>query len=130
MSVVAADETRVFIISALRAPSAEHNVEINVRTTMLTRFHGIPFQSKGPGEEHISIKLEDHLFIGPGGIILPNVVIGRGSAVAAGNVVTKNIPPMTLVQGTPDVPVARCGIPLAGPGEYKEFLKRLKPCKP
>lgn len=107
-----------------------NNVEINMRTTMIAHFHGIPIQSKGPGEEHISIKLEDDVFIGPGVIILPNVVIGRGSAVAAGSVVTKNVPPMTLVQGNPAVPVARCGIPLAGPGEYKEFLKKLKPYKP
>ncbi len=106
------------------------NVEINMRTTMIAHFHGIPIQSKGPGEEHISIKLEDDVFIGPGVIILPNVVIGRGAAVAAGSVVTKNIPPMTLVQGNPAVPVAKCGIPLAGPGDYKEFLKKLKPYKP
>lgn len=110
--------------------SMGNNVEINMRTTMIAHFHGIPIQSKGPGEEHISIKLEDDVFIGPGVIILPNVVIGRGAAVAAGSVVTKNIPPMTLVQGNPAVPVAKCGIPLAGPGNYKEFLKKLRPYKP
>ncbi len=108
-----------------------NNVEINMRSTLIAHFKGIGIQSKGPGFEGISIKIEDDVFIGPGVIILPNVILGRGSTVAAGSVVTKNVPPMTLVQGNPAVPVARCGIPLAG-GEvhYNEFLKKLKPYKP
>jgi acetyltransferase-like isoleucine patch superfamily enzyme len=107
-----------------------NNVEINMRSTFIAHFHGINIQSKGPGLEKISIKIEDDVFIGPGVIVLPNVIIGRGAAVAAGSVVTRNVPPMALVQGNPAVPVAKCGIPLAGPGNYKEFLKKLKPYKP
>lgn len=103
------------------------NVEINMRSTLIAHFKGIGIQSKGPGLEGISIKIEDDVFIGPGVIVLPNVVIHRGAVVAAGSVVTKNVPPMTLVQGNPAVPVARCGIPLAGGVRYKEFLKKIKP---
>jgi acetyltransferase-like isoleucine patch superfamily enzyme len=106
------------------------NVEINMRATLIAHFHGIRVQPKGPGLEKISIKLEDDVFIGPGVIILPNVVVGRGAAVAAGSVVTRNVPPMTLVQGNPAVPVAALGIPLAGPGDYMEFLKKMKPYRP
>lgn len=107
-----------------------NNVEINMRTTLVAHFEGIDIRPKGPGIEKISIKLEDDVFIGPGVIILPNVVIGHGSTVAAGSVVTKNVPPMTFVQGNPAVPIARCGIHLAGRVSYKEFLKHLKPYKP
>jgi serine acetyltransferase len=74
------------------------------------------------------VRIEEDAFIGPGAIILPNVVIGRGAVVAAGSVVTKSVPPMTLVQGNPAVPIAECGVPLndrATP--MKEFLRRLKP---
>lgn len=39
--------------------------------------------------------------IGAGSIILPGVIIGEKSFVAAGSVVTKNVPPNTLVAGVP-----------------------------
>ena len=60
-------------------------------------------------------------------IILPNVVIGRGAVVAAGSVVTRSVPPMTVVQGNPAVPVAQCGVPLGPDVTQKEFSRRLKP---
>jgi acetyltransferase-like isoleucine patch superfamily enzyme len=107
-----------------------NDVEINMRSTFIAHFHGIDIQPKGPGLERISIKIEDGVFIGPGVIVLPNVVIGQGAAVAAGSVVTKNVPRMTLVQGNPAKPVATCGISLAGRVRYQEFLKKLKPYKP
>ena len=106
------------------------NVEINMRATIIGHFRGVPIQPKGPGEERVSVKIEDDVFIGPGVIILPNIIIGRGAAIAAGSVVTKNIRPMTLCQGNPAAPVAECGVPLVGSVSYKEFLKNLKPYKP
>lgn len=50
---------------------------------------------------HAPIVLEDHVWIGTGAIILPGVTIGRGSVVAAGAVVTRDVPPMTVVGGVP-----------------------------
>ena len=50
-------------------------------------------------------------------------------SIAAGSVVTRNIPPMTLCQGNPAAPVARGGVPLVGSVSYQEFLKKLKPYK-
>ena len=73
------------------------------------------------------VKIEQDAFIGPGVIILPNVTIGRGAVVTAGSVVTHSVPPMTLVQGNPAVPVAHCGIPLSSEVPLKEFSRRLKP---
>lgn len=45
--------------------------------------------------------IEDYVFIGPRAIILPGVTVGRGGVVAAGAVVTKDVPPMTIVGGVP-----------------------------
>lgn len=47
------------------------------------------------------VVLQDHVWIGAGAIILPGVTIGRGAVVAAGAVVTKDVPPRTLVGGVP-----------------------------
>jgi acetyltransferase-like isoleucine patch superfamily enzyme len=66
-------------------------------------------------------------FIGPGVIILPNVQIGEGAVVTAGSVVTSSVPPMTVVQGNPAVPVAQCGVPLWPDTPLKEFSRRLRP---
>lgn len=47
------------------------------------------------------IIIEDNVWIGANSIILPGVTIGQGSIVAAGSVVTKNIPAMVIVAGNP-----------------------------
>jgi acetyltransferase-like isoleucine patch superfamily enzyme len=74
------------------------------------------------------VKIEQDAFIGPGAIILPNVTIGRGAVVTAGSVVSQSVPPMTVVQGNPAVPIANCGVPLS-PSDVtlKEFSRRLRP---
>jgi serine acetyltransferase len=69
----------------------------------------------------------DHAFVGPGVLILPNVVIGEGAVVAAGSVVNESVPPYTLVQGNPAKPIASGVMPLAGSTKYTEFIKSLKP---
>jgi len=47
------------------------------------------------------IEIEDDVWIGANVVILPNVKLGKGSVVAAGAVVTKNIDPYTVVGGVP-----------------------------
>lgn len=51
------------------------------------------------------VKIEDYVFIGPRAIILPGVTIGWGAVVAAGAVVTKNVPDLTIVAGVPAQPI-------------------------
>lgn len=68
--------------------------------------------------------------IGPGAIVLPNVTIGAGSIVTAGSVVSKSVPPMTMVQGNPAKPIAHIGVPLRPNVSLKEFSKHLKPIRP
>lgn len=45
--------------------------------------------------------IEDGVTLGAGVVVLPGVTIGRGSFVAAGALVTKDVPPMSLVKGVP-----------------------------
>jgi len=45
--------------------------------------------------------IEDYVYIGPRTTILPNVRIGYGAVVAAGAVVTHDVPPYTIVGGVP-----------------------------
>lgn len=53
--------------------------------------------------EHIdgSVIIEDYVFIGPRAIILQGVSIGKGAVVAAGAVVTKDVPAYAIVGGIP-----------------------------
>jgi UDP-2-acetamido-3-amino-2,3-dideoxy-glucuronate N-acetyltransferase len=56
------------------------------------------------GYDESSVKgpiIEDHVGIGAGANILPGIRLGTGCIVAAGAVVTKDIPPKKLVMGTP-----------------------------
>ncbi len=47
------------------------------------------------------VKIGDYCFIGPRAIILPGVKIGKGAVVAAGAVVTKDVPDFQIVGGVP-----------------------------
>ncbi len=47
------------------------------------------------------VTVEDYVYIGPRAIILPGVHIGYGAVVAAGAVVTQNVPAYAVVGGVP-----------------------------
>jgi acetyltransferase-like isoleucine patch superfamily enzyme len=47
------------------------------------------------------VVVEAGSFVGAGVTLLPGVRVGRGSFVAAGSVVTEDVPPATLVAGVP-----------------------------
>jgi acetyltransferase-like isoleucine patch superfamily enzyme len=75
------------------------------------------------------VVIEEDATVGPGAIVLPNVTIGRGSIVTAGSVVTKSVPPKTMVRGNPAQPIATVEIPLRLNVSLKEFSKGLKPLR-
>jgi maltose O-acetyltransferase len=45
--------------------------------------------------------INDYVFIGPRAIIMPGVTIGRGSIIAAGAVVTKDVSEYSIIGGVP-----------------------------
>ena len=51
--------------------------------------------------EFKEVIIEDGCDVGTGSIILPGVKIGEGSIVGAGSVVTKDVPPYSVVAGNP-----------------------------
>lgn len=55
----------------------------------------------GGKEKTAPIQIGNHVWIGARAIILKGVTIGDGVVVAAGAVVTKDVPPNTLVGGVP-----------------------------
>lgn len=57
------------------------------------------------GVEMSSIVLEDNVWIGAHATILKGVTIGHDSVVAAGAVVTRDVPPRTVVAGVPAKPI-------------------------
>jgi acetyltransferase-like isoleucine patch superfamily enzyme len=94
------------------------NVIVSVRAMMIAHF-------RGPQ----GIRIENDAFIGPGVIILPNVTIGRGAVVTAGSVVSSSVGPMTVVQGNPARPIAKCGVTLGENTTMEQFLRSLQPLR-
>ena len=47
------------------------------------------------------VRIEAWADVGTNAVILPGVTVGRGSIVGAGAVVTRNVPPFTVVAGVP-----------------------------
>jgi len=47
------------------------------------------------------VVIEDKVWIGARCIILPGVTIGEGATIGAGSVVSKDVPPYTVVAGNP-----------------------------
>jgi acetyltransferase-like isoleucine patch superfamily enzyme len=62
-------------------------------------FHGVDRrdQAKPPAR----ILIEDNVWLATRCTVLKGVTIGTGAVVAAGAVVTKDVPPYTLVAGVP-----------------------------
>jgi acetyltransferase-like isoleucine patch superfamily enzyme len=47
------------------------------------------------------VRVEEWADIGTGAILLPGITVGKGSIVGAGAVVTRDVPPFSIVAGTP-----------------------------
>lgn len=76
-----------------------NHVDIASEVMIWTSQHNLKSETWDATEEKVII--EDYVFIGPRAIILPGVKIGRGAIIAAGAVVTKNVPNMAIMAGVP-----------------------------
>jgi len=101
------------------------NVSIGMRTLIIAHLRDSTTSARAGSRP--TVRIEDDAYIGPGVIILPNVTVGKGAVVSAGSVVSRSIPPHTLVRGNPAEPIARCGKSLGGGVSYEEFLRNLEP---
>ena len=107
---VVLDTSRPFAITL------EDGCVLSMRVTVLAHFREVQ-----------GVTISRDAFLGAGALILPGVVIGEGAVVAAGSVVTRSVPPFTMVQGNPAAPVGRCGIPLGPTTSLREFTRNLRP---
>ncbi|MDA0406796.1 CatB-related O-acetyltransferase [Vibrio alginolyticus] len=91
--------------------SISHNVKIGLRKHPLNLFSTSPYlyyQTKGLVDKDyfndaVSIKtiVEDDVYIAANAVILSGVKVSTGAVIAAGAVVTKDIPPYAIVAGVP-----------------------------
>lgn len=63
----------------------------------------LPISKQGVSVKQVTI--EENAWIGANAVITAGVTIGKHSIVAAGSVVTKNVPPYTIVGGNPAKPL-------------------------
>jgi len=77
-----------------------NRVLIAAHATLTTRGHPILPPRFGHTVD-APIVIEDDVWVGAAAVVLPGVTIGRGSIVGAGAVVTRDVPPDTIVGGVP-----------------------------
>jgi acetyltransferase-like isoleucine patch superfamily enzyme len=109
---------------AIIETSCPHLVTIGDRAAI-----GIQATIIAHDREQQGVVIEQDVTLGPGVIVLPDVTIGRRAIVTAGSVVTKSVPPKTMVQGNPARPIANIEIPFGPTVLVKEFTKGLRPMR-
>ena len=78
------------------------HVQVTDGVHFYTHGGGHVLRSRIPGFDCFGkIVVESFSYIGSNSLIMPGVTIGEGSLVAAGSVVTKSVPPHSVVGGNP-----------------------------
>jgi len=103
--VVIGHHTRIGLHNTVIGPVTIGNyVNLAQGITVTALNHNFSDTSKRIDQQGVSttpVTLGDDIWIGANAVILPGVTIGNHSVVAAGAVVTKDVPPYTLVGGVP-----------------------------
>lgn len=103
--VMIGDHTRIGLHNTIIGPviiGGHVNLAQGITITALN--HNFENSKKRIDEQGVStcaVVIEDDIWIGANAVILPGVTIGHHSVVAAGAVVTKDVPPHSLVAGVP-----------------------------
>lgn len=103
--VIIGDYTRVGLHNTIIGPvNIGHHVNLAQGITVTALNHNFEDSEKRIDEQGVSttpVVIEDDVWIGANAVILPGVRVGTHSVVAAGAVVTKEVPPHSIVAGIP-----------------------------
>lgn len=103
--VVIGDHTRIGLHNTIIGPvTIGSHVNLAQGITVTALNHSFEDPEKRIDEQGVSttpVVIEDDIWIGANAVILPGVTIGHHSVVAAGAIVTKDVPPHSLVAGVP-----------------------------
>ena len=103
--VLIGDHTRIGLHNTIIGPvKIGDNVNLAQGITVTALNHNFNDPSKRIDEQGVStsaVNIGNDIWIGANAVILPGVSIGNHSVVAAGAVVTKDVPAHTLVAGVP-----------------------------
>ena len=103
--VIIGHHTRIGLHETIIGPVTIGNNCCTGQGTIITALiHNFEDTNKRINEQGVSVKpivIEDDVMIGANASIMPGVRIGTHSIVAAGAVVTKDVPPHSLVAGVP-----------------------------
>ena len=103
--VIIGDHTRVGLHNTIIGPvKIGNNVNLAQGITVTALNHNFSDSNKRIDEQGVStnpVTIEDDVWIGANAVVLPGVKIGNHCVVAAGAVVTKDVPPHSLVAGVP-----------------------------
>ncbi|MBO7128495.1 MAG: acyltransferase [Prevotella sp.] len=103
--VIIGDHTRVGLHNTVIGPvTIGNHVNLAQGITVTALNHNFTEKDMRIDEQGVSttpVTIGDDIWIGANAVILPGVTIGNHSVVAAGAVVTKDVPSHTLVAGVP-----------------------------
>lgn len=103
--VIIGNHTRIGLHNTIIGPvTIGNNVNLAQGITVTALNHNFSDTNKRIDEQGIStnaVTIDDDAWIGANAVILPGVKIGNHCVVAAGTVVTNDVPPHSLVAGVP-----------------------------
>jgi len=103
--IVIGHHTRIGLHNTVIGPvTIGNHVNLAQGITVTALNHNFSDTDKRIDEQGVSttpVTLGDDIWVGANAVILPGVTIGNHAVVAAGAVVTKDVPPYTLVGGVP-----------------------------
>lgn len=103
--VIIGSKSRVGLSNTVIGPvTLGNNINIAQNVVMSGLNHGYEDVSLPPREQKCStslITIEDDCWIGANVVITAGVNVGKHSVIAAGSVVTKDVPPFSIVAGNP-----------------------------
>lgn len=103
--VIIGDHTRIGLHNTIIGPvDIGNHVNLAQGITVTALNHNFSDTNKRIDKQGVStnpVTIEDDVWIGANAVILPGVTIGEHCVVAAGAVVTKDVPPHSLVAGVP-----------------------------